>query len=262
MSEFTEASNENAGQQRISSSYSDYLVFVDESGDHGLASIDSNYPMFVLAFVIVRKDDYVNVVTPELQAFKLKHFGHDGVILHERDIRKDTGPFVILRSPERKASFIAELGEIMDRAPIEVVACVIDKIALKARYVMPANPYVLAMEFGLERIARHLSDVGQTGLTHVTVERRGRREDDELELEFRRVCDGQNALREQLPLEPVFAAKEANLAGLQVADLVARPIGLNVLRPDQPNRAYEIIETKLRRSPSGKIDGWGLKCFP
>ena len=34
-------------------------------------------------------------------------------------------------------------------------------------------------------------------------------------------------------------------------DLVARPIGLNLLRPEQPNRAYEIIAQK-RISPSTK----------
>ena len=34
------------------------------------------------------------------------------------------------------------------------------------------------------------------------------------------------------------------------------------LDPRQPNRAYEILEKKFRRSPRGKIDGWGLKVFP
>ncbi|OMH30091.1 DUF3800 domain-containing protein [Motiliproteus sp. MSK22-1] len=38
--------------------YSDYLVFVDESGDHSLTSIDEQYPVFVLCFCIVRKDLY------------------------------------------------------------------------------------------------------------------------------------------------------------------------------------------------------------
>ena len=31
--------------------YSDYIVYVDESGDHGLKTIDENYPVFVLAFL-------------------------------------------------------------------------------------------------------------------------------------------------------------------------------------------------------------------
>lgn len=32
--------------------YSDFVVYVDESGDHSLASIDPNYPVFVLALCV------------------------------------------------------------------------------------------------------------------------------------------------------------------------------------------------------------------
>ena len=94
------------------------------------------------------------------------------------------------------------------------------------------------------------------------MEKRGYNEDDQLELAFRRICDGANALRQRLPFELVMSPKAANSAGLQLADLVARPIGIKVLRPEQPNRAYEILETKFRRSPSGDPKGWGLKIFP
>jgi hypothetical protein len=41
----------------MTAAFSDYLVFVDESGDHGLDVIDAGYPVFVLAFCIVRKED-------------------------------------------------------------------------------------------------------------------------------------------------------------------------------------------------------------
>ena len=98
--------------------------------------------------------------------------------------------------------------------------------------------------------------------THIVCERRGLKEDDQLELEFRRLCDGANALGRRLAFDIVMVDKKSNSCGLQLADLVARPIGRHVLAPGQPNRAYEILEPKLRRSPGGKVDGWGLKCFP
>ncbi len=59
-----------------------------------------------------------------------------------------------------------------------------------------------------------------------------------------------------------FMDKRHNSAGLQVADLVAHPIGRHVINPAQPNRAYDLIETKLRRSASGIVKGYGLKIFP
>jgi hypothetical protein len=243
--------------------FSDYLVFVDESGDHGLESIDSGYPLFVLAFCIMRKADYIAEVAPAIQAFKFKHFGHDNVILHERDIRKDVGAFAFLKSKEKKAAFLDELTRIVAAVPFTLVCSVILKEALKRRYSAPDNPYHVALGFGLERVHAFLqAQSAGPARTHVMVERRGKQEDSALELEFRRICDGGNYNREQMPLEIVFADKKANLPGLQLADLVARPVGLSILRPEQANRAFKVLESKFYTSTTGKRAGWGLKCFP
>lgn len=243
--------------------FSEYLVFVDESGDHGLDGIDPSYPIFVLAFCVMRKADYIAHVVPAIQAFKFKHFGHDNVILHERDIRKDAGAFAFLKSRERKAAFLDELTRIVAAAPFTLVCSVIRKEVLKQRYANPDNPYHVALGFGLERVHYFLQAQGAgTAKTHVLVECRGKKEDAALELEFRRICDGGNYNGEQLPLEIEFADKKTNLPGLQLADLVARPVGMSILRPGQTNRAFEILEAKFYTSSSGKRMGWGLKCFP
>jgi hypothetical protein len=92
-------------------------------------------------------------------------------------------------------------------------------------------------------------------------ESRGKKEDNDLELEFRRVCD-RNATGQQLPFEIILADKKSNSGGLQFADLIARPIGRKLLKPDQQNRAFEILKAKFRRDPGGNLKGWGLKLFP
>jgi len=243
--------------------FSEHIVFVDESGDHGLKSIDPNYPIFVLAFCIFRKSEYVTTLVPTLKYFKFKHFGHDQVILHETDIRKDRGSFSILKTREKKETFLAELSDIVEATPFTLVATVIQKEKLLARYSAPENPYHVALGFGLERVFFYLKSIGDvTGKTHIVVEKRGNQEDGELELEFRRVCDGNNYLRKSFPFEIVFADKKSNSAGLQMADLIARPVGMKILRPDQANRAYDIIERKFYRKKNGHFNGWGLKCFP
>lgn len=243
--------------------YSDYIVYVDESGDHGLASVDPNYPVFVLAFCIFRKDDYIKSVTPALQRFKFKHFGHDMTILHENAIRKDKGDFTFLKTKEKKESFLNELTDIMANAPFTLIATVIRKEPLKKQYVDPENPYHIALGFGLERIYRFLKNNSEGNkTTHVVVENRGQREDDELELEFRRVCDGANWFSKRLPFQIVFADKKANSCGLQIADLVARPIGLSILKHEQTNRAFDVLAEKFYSDDKGNTDGWGLKCFP
>lgn len=247
----------------MSDDFSDYLVFVDESGDHGLELIDLGYPIFVLAFCVIRKDDYVATLTPVLQRFKLKHFGHDNVVLHERDIRKDLGAFAFLKTKEKKQAFLDELTTIIEAMPFTLICSVIRKDKLRAKYVDPDNPYHIALGFGLERVFSFLRGKAATiGKTHVIVEQRGKREDAELELEFRRVCAGANYRREQLPFEIAFVDKKSNSAGLQIADLVARPVGMSVLRPDQGNRAFEVLRPKFYCGGNSKVNGWGLKCFP
>lgn len=44
--------------------FSDYIVYVDESGDHGLKNIDNNYPVFVLAFCIFKKQEHSRSYAP------------------------------------------------------------------------------------------------------------------------------------------------------------------------------------------------------
>ncbi len=69
---------------------------------------------------------------------------------------------------------------------------------------------------------------------------------------FRRIRDG------AMPgLEIVFADKKTPSAGLQLADLTARPIGCHALSPTQSNRAWDIIEPKSHCSPQGEVSGWG-----
>lgn len=244
--------------------FSDYVIYVDESGDHDLTSVAQAYPVFVLAFCIFRKADYIRFVVPEIQAFKFRWFGHDNVVLHENEIRKQRPPFKFLQNEERRSRFMAELTAILEACPTTVIACVIDKLRLARRYAEPDNPYHIAMQFCMERTHRFLLENQQAGrTTAVMFEKRGEKEDAKLELEFRRVKDGANfrgAAMAELDIRMVD--KKANSSGLQIADLFARPIGIKTLRPDQPNRAYEIIETKFRRDAAGEFRGYGLKLFP
>jgi hypothetical protein len=243
--------------------FSDYIVFVDESGDHGLVSIDPSYPVFVLAFCVFEKEPYAAEVGPAVTRFKFRHFGHDQVILHEHEIRKSKGPFSFLLDAQKRPAFYDGLNTLIEDAPFTLIASVIDKNALRARYQEPGNPYHIGMSFGLEQIYVHLRGLGCTaGLTHVLFERRGPKEDMEAELEFRRICDGQNATGERLPFEIIMCDKKSNSAGLQLADLVARPIGRHIMNPDQPNRAYDILEQKFRWAPNRRGQGWSLRLFP
>jgi hypothetical protein len=242
--------------------FGDYIVYVDESGDHGLVDIDPQYPVFVLAFCIFKVGEYVDRVVPAIERLKFDFFGHDMVVLHEHEIRKSKPPFEFLINAELRQDFMGRLSDLIVESPFTVVACVIDKERLRERAGSSSNPYHVALEFGLERVYMHIQSTERGKPTHVVFESRGRKEDQELELEFRRIMDHTHMVGMADTLVFRFAHKQANSSGLQLADMVARPIGLKSLRPEQPNRAWDMIEPKLRRSWSGNVQGYGLKKYP
>lgn len=239
--------------------FSDYIVYADESGDHNLASAsDENYPVFVLAFCLFKKSEYAEITVPLLSQIKFQFWGHDAVVLHSHKIRKQKDDFAILGNLPTNLRFLERVNELISIAPFTVITTVIDKRRLKTRYVTPENPYNLGLLFCLERATRFLDEHGQKNrLTHIVVEARGKKEDAELELEFRRLLAHQKGLAK---FEIVFSDKKANGAGLQIADLIAHPIGKHVINPDQQNRSYGILERKFYRYPN--YQGKGLKIFP
>ena len=143
--------------------FGDYIVYVDESGDHGLRRINPEYPVFVLAFCILRKADYFQTIVPAIQALKFKYFGHDMVILHEADIRKSHGDFKILLNSQVRHAFLADLSELIRSAPFTLVASCILKEQFLHRRGVQGNPYHVAMEFGLERVFLELQQLNQRG---------------------------------------------------------------------------------------------------
>ena len=187
------------------------------------------------------------------------------LILHERDIRKASGQFAFLTDAVRRSVFMSDLNQWVAQSPLTIIAVVVRKPEFSKSQPTTANPYHVAMQLGLERVESFLRHQEGTGERHVhfIFEARGKREDDELELEFRRVCDGSNSVNRRLLFQLVFAGKQINSTGLQLADLTARPIGRYVMDPSQTNRAYEIIGVKLARHPTnGNVSGFGLTTYP
>ena len=91
----------------------------------------------------------------------------------------------------------------------------------------------------------------------VTTEARGKTEE-----EFKKMVEQSNLNGIKGMFDFHCVSKKANLPGLQLADLVARPIGVHYLHPEQHNRAWEMLLPKMRTSYDGKLEGYGLKIYP
>ena len=103
---------------------------------------------------------------------------------------------------------MAQLSSIMDASNFILIACVVDKARMSKGAGALTNPYQIALGICLESLRGFLAEKKQDQLqTHVVVECRGKKEDRELELEFRRICDGDNPGNRDLPFNIVFADK-------------------------------------------------------
>ncbi|MCG8623800.1 MAG: DUF3800 domain-containing protein, partial [Proteobacteria bacterium] len=216
---------------------------VDESGDSSLKNIGKDYPVLSLAFCIFNKREYSRKIVPAFLDFKLHYWGHGAIVLHEAEVRKNwSEKYGTLVDTVVYETFLADLEALIDQATFHVIASVIHKLRLRSKYFDPIDPYELAVLFSMERLLNWLVVKGESGKTvHVIFENRSIREDDELRLAFNRIASNFSEIK----FIPLFIAKAANETGLQVADLVARPIGLGVIRPHQPNRTHAIIRRKF-----------------
>ena len=241
--------------------YSDYIIFADESGDHSLTKIDRDFPLFVLAFCIFKKADYLSTVAPLFNEFKFNYWGHESVVLHNHEIRKAINRFSFLREEFTRTRFLDDLTILMDQIPYVIISAVIHKNELKESFADRLNPYTVALRLCLESTYRFLCEQNQNVLlSHLVVEERGRKEDRDLELSFRKILD-QSPLWKSGVFEIEFVNKKANLIGLQIADLVVNPIGKYIMNPFQSNRSCEVVKRKIWGWPE-KMDGGGLIDFP
>ncbi len=241
------------------------VLFLDESGDHNLSVIDPQYPMFVLGGVIMEVDYAKGALTDALNDFKRRMLGRSDIVLHTADIIRNRNGFERMKDAGFRAEFLDGLNALMRGADYRVVACSVHKTAHLARYGFGAlDPYMLSLNVLVERFCLDVGNVARGGI--IVAEKRDPVLDRGLDLAWLNLkINGTRFVQahdiDHRMTNLALRAKADNIAGLQLADLVVSPIGRHVLgKPDRED--WRIVESKFRRSPQGKIEGYGLVCLP
>ena len=119
--------------------FGDYIIYVDESGDHSLNNSYADYPVFALAFCIFLKEDYLKAIQT-INRVKFEFWGHDLPIFHSSSIRGQTKEFSILKNRSVCENFYSSLNYAFRDCSFSLIATVIDKRLLQKRYSTPHNP--------------------------------------------------------------------------------------------------------------------------
>jgi hypothetical protein len=241
------------------------VLFLDESGDHNLTVIDPQYPLFVLGGVIVDKDYAEGELTREVNAFKQELFGRTDIVLHTADITRNRNGFERMQETAFRELFYEKLNELMRKLNYMVVACAIRKDEHLSRYGVAAlDPYLLSLDVLVERLCFEVGDMPGGGV--ILAEKRDPTLDRQLDVAWLNLkIKGTRFLQakaiERRILGLNLRDKSENIAGLQLADLVVTPIGRQVLGKSL-KEDWHIVESKLRRGPKGKYEGYGLVVLP
>ena len=242
-----------------------YFLFLDESGDHGLSNIDDNFPIFVLSGILINETDYT-VLEQNVVQIKQQFWSAKKVIFHSRDIRKCEKEFVVLFDEQIKREFYEKINNLISTSNYEIISSAINKSEYIKRYGrLSDDVYEISLSFIVERSifsldAKHDADKK----LNIVIERRGKKEDNKLSDHFQKLCARGTgfvvpARLEMYGIDISFKGKSEDIAGLQLADLIAYPIARHVLDPDRANPAFDRFTSKFY-SKKGRI--YGLKVFP
>lgn len=241
-----------------------YNFFIDESGDHGLTKVDTDFPVFLLCGVLMKEEDY-ETVRQEINTLKYSIWGNKEVIFHSRDIRKCEKEFQKLFDLELKKYFYDELNKIISNSPYTIIASAIQKDRFIKQFgKLQDDVYEVALSFVIEQAIVALNSIEANASLSIVIEKRGKKEDKQLDDHFQRIVargTGKLSAKQVALCNPTFTFKNKreNINGLQLADLVAYPIARYVIEPNRANPAFDVLEPKIYRTNGGLE---GLKIYP
>lgn len=234
-----------------------YRLYIDESGDHTYSEIFLS-PKRYLGIIgcIIGSDYYRQEFQPEFEQLKQKYFPHspdEPVIFHRSEIIEKRSSFWRLRNPQTERNFNEDLLSFFKSANYRVIIVVIDKKSHLERYKEAAfHPYHYCVAVLLERYCGFLNIYNAIG--DVLAERRGGTEDMQLKEAYRRVYESGTTQRDPEFFQQALTSKEikikpksANIAGLQLADLLAHPCKNEILLENK-----KITEEEWKRKKFGR----------
>jgi len=249
------------------------FVFFDECGSHHAVVQEHDYQAFVLAAAIVKEED-LQSLNDGWNKWKESVWGTSDVIMHEPDVRKNLGPWYFKNATQRRDAK-ESLDSVLASLPYNGIAVVVRR----PQYIeyckdagldssLPLPIYDMALDFLCERVAMALEEEYDGAIGEIIAEARGAKDDARLQQEFVRLhIDGTSYIadswfRQQLGPAIDFRQKKENIPGLQIADLLARPCGDKVLRPESSPPRWEIFKKKLVKAQKTVNSPLGMKIMP
>ncbi len=259
-------------------------LYIDEVGNHAInESLPDNERYLTLFGLWTSFESMVNEIQPGMTNIKYEFLQSDPdnpIIFHRKDISRFRGPFSIFyKDEDSRIKFGDRMLKAYEEWDYTAIAITIDKLEHFRKYrVWRHAPYHYCLEVLLERYVLALRSKGLRG--DVMIEARNPTLDKKLKASFKRIyAEGTLHLPGDLiqahltSSEIKLKKKSANIAGLQLSDLLAHSAFYDVLvdygvvktQESEYGRAIADIlnASKYHRNPiTGEIKGYGKKLLP
>ena len=249
-----------------------YRIYIDEVGNPDLESSDNpNHRFLSLTGVILELGYVAAVVHPQMEEIKHKYFrGHpdEPIIFHRKEMMNARFPFEGLKDPLTRADFDRDLLQLLADWEYTVISVCLDKKRHKETYTTwRYDPYHYCLAVLLERFVFLLNRRNAQG--DAMAESRGGKEDRRLKDSFERLWKNGTDYVAPEEFRKRFSSRQLkvktkanNIAGLQLADLIAHPIRNEILE-EQGFLAGRIspFGRELIKILQEKYDQQGARCF-
>ena len=258
-----------------------FRLYIDEQGTDAMSDPGNPDSRFLsLTGVAMRVEEARDSLTPKFNWIKTTIFDHDGdepLIFHRRKIVQRKGAFGVLNDDAKRALFDKAILRTMKVCDYHVITAVIDKLEASQKHKWRVNhPYHYLMQIMTEKFSRLLDRMDDFG--DIMPEGRMGKKDALLQEAYREFREKGNyyynpaQIRHRIPSDNLkFRYKRDNIAGQQLADLIAHPShisileerGFNVVVGEFGKKVEEVLlATKYDRSATGSIKGYGRKFLP
>lgn len=217
-----------------------YRIYIDEVGNLDLENSDNpNHRFLSLTGIIIETEHVANIIHPEMEDLKLRFFRthpDEPLILHRKEIVNAKPPFESLKVEKTREQFNEELLRLLVRWEYVVITVCLDKKHHKETYTTwRFDPYHYCLAMLLERYALFLKRNSSIG--DAMAESRGGKEDRRLKDSYERLWNAGTEYVEGTLFQEVISSRQLkvkpklyNIAGLQLADLIAHPSRNDILR--------------------------------
>ncbi|RKI21740.1 DUF3800 domain-containing protein [bacterium 1xD8-6] len=221
----------------------EYYLFLDETkpNAHG------NY--FALGGYAILKEDYENILSPELSSLKHRLMPDPNLPLHLYDMRKNINGFEFLSDNNIRTELFGEIEKLINKLEIYVFVASIDVSKYKKIYYNRINDiYDITLQTILENFVHFLTEKNAIGSFYI--ESRNTNENKFLQICYYRLLTGgtlyinSKTIMDRLSILS-FPLKSDNNLGVQLADFIPISFIRHIINAKDYYNLYETFAKKV-----------------